>query len=152
MVIYFHLRNTIVMSEFYYFEFLKDLYAILTSNMTSNIIKLGVKPVKNGRSMRFYHPWLAARSPSVHWRQIPRCLTSDKAEDKAFMNVKPNHCHVTVAVPMRILAQYNALRICDNSLNPHPMDTKMVSCLSDTISKHCAKFQSKRFSGCREKR
>ena len=96
--------------------------------------------------MRSYHPWLAARSPSVH--QIPRCLTSDKAEDKAFMNVKPNHCHVTGSVLKRILAQYNALRICDNSLNTHPMDTKMVSCLSDTISKHRAKFQSKRFSGC----
>ena len=87
------------------------------TNKQTNIEKLGVQPVKNGRSMRFYHPWLAARSPSVHWHQIPRCLTSDKAEDKAFMNVKPNHCHVTVAVPKLILAQYNALRICDNSLN-----------------------------------
>ena len=42
--------------------------------------------------------------------------------------------------------------LCNNSLIMHPMVTKMVSCLSGTISKHHAKFQIKRFSGCREKR
>ena len=66
--------------------------------------------------MRFYHPWLAAPTARQFIdvrRQIKapsRCLTSDntKAEDKAF-NVKPNHCHVTVAVQTLILAQYNAI-------------------------------------------
>ena len=39
MVTYFHVRNTIFMSEFGYFDFLKDLDVIVTSNMTSNIMK-----------------------------------------------------------------------------------------------------------------
>ena len=30
------------------------------TNIEKYNIGLGVKPVKNGRSMRFYHPWLAA--------------------------------------------------------------------------------------------
>ena len=43
-------------------------------------------------------------------------------------------------------------KLCDNSLIMHPLDTKMLSCLSDIISKTRAKFQNKRFSGCRKKR
>ena len=37
--------------------------------------------------------------------------------------------------------------LCDKSLIMHPLDTKMLNCLSDTISKAPAKFQSKWFSG-----
>ena len=42
--------------------------------------------------------------------------------------------------------------LCHNSPKIQPPDPEKVSYLSGIISKHHAKFQSKRFSGCREKR
>ena len=42
--------------------------------------------------------------------------------------------------------------LCHNSPKIQPSHPEKVSYLSGIISKHHAKFQSKRFSGCREKR
>ena len=85
------------------------------------------------------------------WRQI-------KSNYMTSVAMKPTHWYwwrQTSVLSLRSVACWRPFfvhELCDNSLIIHLMCSKMLSCLSGTISKHHAKFQSKRFSGCRRKR
>ena len=97
-----------------------------------------VQPVKNGTTVS------DVRQNLITWRQ----LHFDETNTLLLMTSN-------FRLPLRSVAFWLPFfmhELCDNSLIIHPMGSKMLSCLSGTISKHHAKFQSKRFSGCREKR
>ena len=125
---------------------------------------LAVQPVKNGGSLLFdyiNHIKITCHSPpiftfylslfNVSEVDVSYAMTSD-IFDVEFKNQRG---HYNVTSPSRFPGSLGPLIMhdsCDRSLILHPFDTKMLSCPPDIISKTPAKFQSKWFSDCWEKR
>ena len=55
-----NLATFAIISDGLFLENFKSKLCFVMKKPFEFYIILGVKPVKNGRSMRFYHPWLAA--------------------------------------------------------------------------------------------